>query len=478
MFDMLPWRPAAGVAWETFLHTLTRLPGADPFLSFLGVGNSRPGIPVFVMLPLDTAVEMPSLPAPLLDFALSTLARVGVAGVMVDVWWGLCEPQPGQYKFDNYIDLFHKCQEKGLKVQATLSFHACGGNIGDSVSIPLPPWVVAAGDDHRFWFRDRLGLVTKEYISFGADHVPILPAGRKSAGGNGTMRTPMEAYEAYTQAFVLVLRAEGLLSSTVTELQVGVGPCGELRYPGYPMDRWQFPGIGEFQCFDQYLLQDLKKHVEEQGSAEVKGSAMPPNRTGSYNDTPRETDFFKKGYKSEAGGFFLRWYATRMLRHGEDVLKAVRRSVRGSNVELAVKVSGIHWWKHSASRAAEATSGYILGAGQPAYREIASMLKRYDCILDFTCLEMRTIDQPWLKARCAPRQLVGEVFEAARMEGVRVAGENALERYDEGAYRQILKAFRRCRAERYGFTLLRLGDTLMKEDNLRRLEKFVKDMAD
>lgn len=37
------------------------------------------------------------------------------------------------------------------------------------------------------------------------------------------------------------------------EIQVGMGPCGELRYPSYPESNgtWKFPGIGEFQCYDK-----------------------------------------------------------------------------------------------------------------------------------------------------------------------------------------------------------------------------------
>jgi beta-amylase len=35
---------------------------------------------------------------------------------------------------------------------------------------------------------------------------------------------------------------------TITEIEVGMGPCGELRYPSYPETQgWKFPGTGEFQ---------------------------------------------------------------------------------------------------------------------------------------------------------------------------------------------------------------------------------------
>ena len=41
--------------------------------------------------------------------------------------------------------------------------------------------------------------------------------------------------------------------------KVGCGPCGELRYPSYPLaprenypSGWRWPGIGELQCYDRY----------------------------------------------------------------------------------------------------------------------------------------------------------------------------------------------------------------------------------
>lgn len=35
---------------------------------------------------------------------------------------------------------------------------------------------------------------------------------------------------------------------TITEIEIGLGACGELRYPSYPERLgWKYPGIGEFQ---------------------------------------------------------------------------------------------------------------------------------------------------------------------------------------------------------------------------------------
>ena len=39
----------------------------------------------------------------------------------------------------------------------------------------------------------------------------------------------------------------------IQEIQVGMGPVGELRYPSYPESNgtWKFLGIGAFQCYDK-----------------------------------------------------------------------------------------------------------------------------------------------------------------------------------------------------------------------------------
>lgn len=52
-----------------------------------------------------------------------------------------------------------------------------------------------------------------------------------------------------------------LAGPVITEVTVGLGPAGELRYPSYPEGdgRWRFPGVGEFQCYDRYMLQDLQR---------------------------------------------------------------------------------------------------------------------------------------------------------------------------------------------------------------------------
>lgn len=42
--------------------------------------------------------------------------------------------------------------------------------------------------------------------------------------------------------------AEFIAKGVIIDIEVGLGPAGELRYPSYPQSLgWVFPGIGEFQ---------------------------------------------------------------------------------------------------------------------------------------------------------------------------------------------------------------------------------------
>ena len=241
----------------------------------------RTTTPVYVMLPLDT-VWLPDDPeaggalltrGAALEAALRALAAAGVTGVAVDVWWGIAEAAgPGRYDFDAYARLFRAAAAAGLKVSATMSFHAAGGNVGDTCTVPLPPWVLAAGErEPDMFYTDAAGHRNRECLSLGADEVECLPAAAApedaAAGGAETsspssspppMRTPVRAYADFISAFATRFRS-ALTSGTIAEVTVGLGPAGELRYPSYPEGdgRWRFPGVGAFQCYDAHMKRSL-----------------------------------------------------------------------------------------------------------------------------------------------------------------------------------------------------------------------------
>ncbi|GFH21443.1 beta-amylase [Haematococcus lacustris] len=187
-------------------------------------------IDVFVMLPLSMvrllAVDADGVfrAAPWFGTALSVLAASGVRGVAVDVWVRAAAALPHQLNVSDQNSLIDRCSGdlssaslsaivRTLCVckpstscelirtaahppsQVVMSFHACGGNVGDTAQIPLPAWVLQCGEhDPDLFFTDRpregAGRRNREYLSIWADEAAALRG-----------RTPLQCYEDFMQAF-------------------------------------------------------------------------------------------------------------------------------------------------------------------------------------------------------------------------------------------------------------------------------------
>ncbi|KAL1059759.1 hypothetical protein V6Z11_1Z009900 [Gossypium hirsutum] len=401
---------------------------------------------------------------------LLKLKTAGIDGVMSDVWWGIVESKgPKQYDWSAYRSLVELIKECGLKMQAIMSFHQCGGNVGDEVTIPIPQWVLDIGEANPdIFYTDREGDRNKEYLTLGVDHLPLFHG-----------RTAVQVYGDYMKSFKETMA--DLIGEVIIDIEVGLGAAGELRYPSYPQSLgWVFPGIGEFQCYDKYLKAAFKEAATKAGHPEWE----LPDNAGTYNDTPDSTEFFGSNgtYLTDKGKFFLTWYSNKLITQGDDILDEANKAFLGCKLKLAAKISGMHWWYNSPSHAAELTAGYYNLYDRDGYRPIARMLSRHDtAILNFTCLEMRDSEQD-AAAKSAPQELVQQVFSGAWREHIEVAGENALSRYDSYAYNQILLNARpngitnKGVPKMHGFTYLRSSDDLFEDTNFELFKIFVKKM--
>lgn len=464
--------------------------------------EAKGNVPVYVMLPLDTVwrqetekgVYNPVLKTPkALNECLQRLKAAGVTGVMVDVWWGMVEADsPMKYNFEAYLELLRMAALNGLKVQAVMSFHAAGGNVGDNVNIPLPDWVLQVGEDHPdIFYTDASGTRNPECLSLGCDTEEVLMG-----------RTPVAAYRDFVKAFLTA--TEGYLGWVVSEITVGLGPAGEMRYPSYPEGdgRWRFPGIGEFQCYDAYMLADLKEKAKEVGHPEWGHGG--PHDSGNYTKCPWETGFFRPqtgSYKTDYGHFFLDWYSSSLIAHGDRILTSISEVVRDhcrwrqdqisiecsrddgtktvrrlEEVKVGIKLAGVHWWYKSSSHAGELTAGYYNTRDRNGYRTIMEMLKKHSAVANFTAVEMRDCEQPEY-AKCSPQGLLAQLQEDALAVGIPLAGENALQRYDKFALERIEHAsygeetlIENC-PQLKRLTFLRMGQSMF--DNWDAFESFI-----
>jgi beta-amylase len=241
----------------------------------------------------------------------------------------------------------------------------------------------------------------------------------------------------------------------------------------------------------QYMLSCLKACAVAIGKPEW--GLGGPCDAGDYNNWPEDTDFFRRegGWNTAYGEFFLEWYSNMLLSHGERILSSAEAIFRNTGAKLSGKVAGIHWHYGSRSHPAELTAGYYNTRFRDGYLPIASMFGRHGVVLNFTCIEMKDYEQP-SEARCSPESLIKQVVRAARKADVPVAGENALMRFDEGAYKQVVgnsrlvfyddeddddDDLRKEYEPMCAFTFLRMSQSLFQGDNWRQFVAFVRLMA-
>uniref|UniRef100_A0A0D6QVC5 Beta-amylase n=2 Tax=Araucaria cunninghamii TaxID=56994 RepID=A0A0D6QVC5_ARACU len=439
----------------------------------------RGGVPVFVMMPLNTVnINGQLTKRKAMNVSLMALKSAGVEGIMINFWWGVVEKHvPGQYNWTGYLEIVEMARRHSLKVQAVMSFHQCGRTSADSCWIPFPAWVseeIANNPDLAY--TDKEGRRNMEYISLGCDTLPVLKG-----------RSPIQVYSDFMRSFRDTFR--GFLGQTIREIQIGMGPGGELRYPSYVPDGLtrQFRGIGEFQCYDKYMSASLRACAEKVGKAEwgVGG----PHDAGNYKQRPEETGFFKTNgsWNTPYGQFFLKWYSGMLVMHGEHISAAAERIFRSTGAKLSGKVGGIHWHYGTQSHSAELTAGYFNTSMNDGYLPIARMFGRHGMTLSCTCFEMTDAEQRKFDANCSPEGLLRQMTFAARKSHVPLAGENAVTTFDELSQNQIIKNFRLCLddslyKEAYelvcSFSFLRMSEQLFQRENWNRFVRFVRQMAD
>lgn len=379
--------------------------------------EQQPAVPLFVSLCDELCAACYRQPEAARG-GLKALQRLGVWGVVVNIWWGQVESAPQQYDWAQYQALFQVAQEVGLRVKVSFCFH------GDDKHT-LPAWVLEEGKQcPDMFFTDRAGCRNTECLSVGVDHVPAL------AG-----RTALQAYTDFMAAFRDAFSE--LLGSVVTDADIGLGPRGEFRYPSTPLDsRWNFPGIGEFQCYDRFMVASLSAAAQQVGQPHWGNSG--PHDAGSYCQWPHQTGFFhhQGSWDSEYGRFFLQWYSSLLLLHADQLLGRARQTLGDAGVRLHAKLPTIHWWYNQAAHAAELTAGLYNTGSRSGYLAFCQVLSRHRVGLVLTGGEMRDCEQPSY-ALASPEALLLQLRATAASQQVPVTLGNLSTRFDQAALSEL-----------------------------------------
>ena len=368
---------------------------------------------------------------------LATVEAYGVDAVTVDVWWGKVEAAgDNQFNWSYYDQIFQVITSRGLDIVPIFSFHQCGGNVGDTCNIPLPSWL---------WSKYQGATLNGVTLDInGLKH--------RSEQGNFSSETvqgwatPLvqNEYQAFTQAFVA--RYGTTYATRMQEINVSLGPAGELRYPSYNShdSGTGYPTRGALQAYSPLAIKSfqqwaLAKYGTIAGINAAWGSSVtsisqvqPPSNAGF---------FFSSGdYRNtQYGKDLIDWYNKSLVDHGEQMLDTVLAALGSSfpGAEIGYKIPGVHWSMTGPTpRAAEVTAGliqtsvdmYAVSTGR-GYANIVGLANRVadsgrGVILHFTCLEFN--DENFAPQYSQAKTLVGWVGAEAGRQGVKIKGENAL----------------------------------------------------
>lgn len=429
-------------------------------------------------LEIRTATEMRTFER-LLDQARAS----GVDTVAIDVWWGKVEGR-GDQRFDwrYYDNVFAKVVERRLNLAPIISFHGCGGGPGDDCDIPVPAWLYGsfargglAPDDLRY--ESETGRLQSDAI------VPWATA----------YRAVLKQHAEFLRAFARQYRD---LAGRFTEINVSLGPTGELRYPAYnAADGWAYPERGFFQAYGRLAREDFRRWTLRRfgslaaiqhrwgiplASAEdiqIPGGDLPPSAGPRAAAFVAGNDHIDTAY----GRDFIDWYNRSLVQHGRRILLAADAAFAGGlrRVPLGMKIPGIHWQIKACSarpRIAEITTGLLQtrldlrpiaaarrdAFGYKAILDMVAEVKRRagrDVIVHFTAAE---IDDD---AACGPggnslaQSLVLWISQGSVDRDLTHKAENALACVDnpgdDRSWANIRTVFRR--ADYTGFALLRLS---------------------
>ena len=424
-------------------------------------------------------------PLKVTDFAdfehdLAAVAAYGVDAVSVDVWWGDVEgTADNRFDWTYYDRVFETITDAGLDIAPILSFHQCGGNVGDDYTSLLPSWLWA------------------KYAGRSLNGVRIGPNGlqHRSEQGNSSPETVQgwadrlvaNEYRDFTKAFTRHFAKD--YRRDIVEINVSLGPSGELRYPSYNSHDTGtgYPTRGGLQSYSPLAIRNLQDWATDRyGSLRGVNRAWGTHLTSKRHiQPPADADaFFETGaYRSTRyGRDFVDWYNGSLVAHGKRMLTTVIRALDGGfrRADIGYKVPGIHWQMGADSpypRATEVTTGLIqtsvdesawrTGHGYARIIELADRFHRRHVVMHFTALEMDDnnpgdpfdpADPNSLRPYSLAKTLVGWIGDYAYRVGTDLKGENALSGglYGDRGWDNINDAF-----DDWGYlglTVLRMGD--------------------
>ncbi len=409
--------------------------------------------------------------------------RLGVDAISIDIWWGAVEVADGVYDWSYYDKVFEAIRKADLKLIPIFSFHQLGTNVGDEGFQALPPhifqkYIGEPGVENAtsLLYKSEQGNYNFEVISpWGTPYV-------------------LDDYQNFMRAFQMHYSH---LAPMMEELNVSLGPAGELRTPSYNShdSGSDYPTRGTLQAYSDLAIASFRSYVlSKYTRIERLNSAWGTDLKNFSEVGPPQGNldkFFEENmHFSLYGQDFFDWYNHSLTKHGKTLLLATADIFNDANsrfrgIPIGAKIPGVHW-RMTHDRIAELNAGLIRTSYQDwrneesghgylhtlkMFREVALSETKPNIVVHFTALEMNDGENgPQVGSQA--KSLVVWMHTLARRLGLNIKGENALAQllqYDY-AWENIRDALHQGYS---GITLLRLEDILSSEPSTRGLKRLI-----
>jgi beta-amylase len=387
---------------------------------------------LILLVPVGALARTFNVMAPLMieDFnrfswELEKVKSLGADAVSTDVWWGLVEKNDNQFDWSYYRKIADIIESKGLHWVPILSFHQCGGNVGDNCDIKIPSWIWQKyGSDIAY--KSEQGNYNYESISAWA--TPLV----------------LNEYRDVMNSFRENFKDKAYL---IDEINISMGPAGEMRFPSYNSHDFGagYPTRGSLQAYSLLAVESFKKAMINKYQNIQNLNHKWGFNLNSFAEVfpPNPFTFFPQNESwSNYGKDFYEWYSNSLREHGKILLSLGVDTFRNfsSNTFIGMKIPGVHWRAATgADRLAELAAGLIstsqdLNSEETAhgYKPIIDLIssvkneKQFNRInLHFTCLEMDNYEGGESVMSYA-KTLVFWVGREAQNQKVSIKGENAL----------------------------------------------------
>jgi len=373
---------------------------------------------------------------------LKIAKKIGIDAISIDVWWGVVEREADNvFDWQYYDKIINVIESADLHWVPIMSFHRCGGYIGEACNALIPNWV--------WTYYEKFGI-SREDMLYRSENDDYSDEAVSLWQDDQVINQYIEFMNAFEDRYAA-------RAANIDEINISMGPSGELRYPAYnPRDpRCDYPTRGCFQAYSTAAIKDFRRYAKKKyltveslnhawNTKLTNFSEVSPPNDGTPNDG-RASDFVNSNLynDSQYGRDFIDWYHESLVAHGQRMLEAGIIAFNGafSEIEIGLKIPGIHWQMSPQSphpRITEITVGLIpssvdltsriTGFGYKKILDmVASFKDKRSIALHFTNLEGDDIDVVNGKnAYSQARTQVNYVASAAEDAKIIIKGENAM----------------------------------------------------